>query len=198
MAPKFGPNSPDEHVGKQIKLPILQDPLEIYQEVIKLVDKSKKTTTKLKYIDYGIQKLESMIAKGRQAFHELYPEGKINEPDDYWNYDTQSTNTIKELTVLRQKIEAEEIGALEHTEDHLNATMNTVKNNVNVPATQFPELMNSEQAAEYIQMSVSWIRKFFRRESIPHYILGEKTIRFKKGELDTWIMTRREKKHRGK
>lgn len=49
-------------------------------------------------------------------------------------------------------------------------------------------LLNVNQAAKYIHLSVSSIYKFTSQKEIPHYKKG-KRLYFKKSELRDWLMT---------
>lgn len=44
------------------------------------------------------------------------------------------------------------------------------------------------EAARYINMSVAFVRKSVRQQTIPHARIGSKSLRFDRGALDTWVM----------
>lgn len=49
--------------------------------------------------------------------------------------------------------------------------------------TQFPEMMNTEQAARYIGIDTGTLRKWARNGDIPAHKVGPKLWRFFKSEL---------------
>ena len=52
-------------------------------------------------------------------------------------------------------------------------------------------LMTMQEVAEYLQCSLSTVRRWVGRGKVPHYRLG-KMIRFRRAELDSWLDTYRE------
>lgn len=52
-------------------------------------------------------------------------------------------------------------------------------------------LMTMREVAEYFQCSVSTVRRWVARGRVPHYRMG-KMIRFRRGELDAWLVAFRE------
>ncbi|HEY3876471.1 MAG TPA: helix-turn-helix domain-containing protein [Candidatus Kapabacteria bacterium] len=54
--------------------------------------------------------------------------------------------------------------------------------------TVFPEiaLLNAEQAAQYLNLSESFIRKAVGRNGIPFVRIGTRTL-FRRSDLDTWV-----------
>ena len=58
-------------------------------------------------------------------------------------------------------------------------------------------LMTVQETAEYLQCSVSTVRRYIMRGEIPHYRLG-KMVRFKRREIDGWLVIHREGESTGK
>ena len=52
-------------------------------------------------------------------------------------------------------------------------------------------LMTMHEVAEYLQCSLSTVRRWVARGKVPHYRMG-KMIRFRRSELDRWLDTYRE------
>ena len=52
-------------------------------------------------------------------------------------------------------------------------------------------LMTMQEVAEYLQCSLSTVRRWVGRGKVPHYRLG-KMIRFRRAELDHWLGAYRE------
>jgi excisionase family DNA binding protein len=52
-------------------------------------------------------------------------------------------------------------------------------------------LMTMQEVAEYLQCSLSTVRRWVGRGVVPHYRMG-KMIRFRRAELDRWLDTYRE------
>ena len=52
-------------------------------------------------------------------------------------------------------------------------------------------LMTMQEVAEYLQCSLSTVRRWVARGKVPHYRLG-KMIRFRRAELDSWLGAYRE------
>lgn len=52
-------------------------------------------------------------------------------------------------------------------------------------------LMTMQEVAEYLQCSVSTVRRWVGRGKVPHYRMG-KMIRFRRAELDRWLDAYRE------
>lgn len=52
-------------------------------------------------------------------------------------------------------------------------------------------LMTMQEVAEYLQCSLSTVRRWVWRGVVPHYRMG-KMIRFRRAELDRWLDTYRE------
>jgi excisionase family DNA binding protein len=50
-----------------------------------------------------------------------------------------------------------------------------------------PTLLTLRQTAEYLRASQSFVRKQVRLGLIPHYRLGQKILRFRREDLDTWL-----------
>ena len=48
-------------------------------------------------------------------------------------------------------------------------------------------LMTIQEVAEYLQCSVSTLRRWVRRGKVPHYRMG-KMVRFRRSELDAWLI----------
>ena len=49
-------------------------------------------------------------------------------------------------------------------------------------------LLTLRQTSQYLKASPSFVRKLVRKGLIPHYRLGQKILRFRKGELDAWLL----------
>ena len=47
--------------------------------------------------------------------------------------------------------------------------------------------LNISEAARYVGMSVAYLRKAVRLRQIPFTRLGNKTLRFERGSLDSWM-----------
>ncbi|MCC7263699.1 MAG: helix-turn-helix domain-containing protein [Candidatus Latescibacteria bacterium] len=52
-------------------------------------------------------------------------------------------------------------------------------------------LMTMQEVAEYLQCSLSTIRRWVVRGKVPHYRMG-KLVRFRRAELDRWLEACRE------
>jgi len=52
-------------------------------------------------------------------------------------------------------------------------------------------LMTMGEVAEYLQCSVSTVRRWVARGRVPHYRMG-RMIRFRRGEVDAWLAAFRE------
>tara|TARA_Y100000588_G_scaffold326315_1_gene360658 strand:- start:47 stop:307 length:261 start_codon:yes stop_codon:yes gene_type:complete len=52
-------------------------------------------------------------------------------------------------------------------------------------------LITVQQVADYLNCSVSSVRRFVMRQQIPHYRLG-KLVRFRRSEIDSWLSLHRE------
>lgn len=75
--------------------------------------------------------------------------------------------------------------------EKLNNIENLIKNyrfrdNSNVLQVGSPEILNLNQATEYLSLSKSTLYKFTSRREIPHFKKGKK-IYFRKNELDDWL-----------
>lgn len=55
-----------------------------------------------------------------------------------------------------------------------------------IQANSFTEVLNLEQAAEYVSLSKSAIYKKTSERNIPHFKQGKK-LYFKRSELDAWL-----------
>ena len=66
----------------------------------------------------------------------------------------------------------------------------------NQTTSQFSEWCNIRQAAAYLGVSVSLIRKSVRLKRIPFARLGSKALRFRRSELDHWAEAGGEVRHR--
>jgi excisionase family DNA binding protein len=47
--------------------------------------------------------------------------------------------------------------------------------------------LNIRQAADYIGMSVGFLRKGVRLKAVPHTRIGTKALRFNRAALDSWL-----------
>ena len=47
-------------------------------------------------------------------------------------------------------------------------------------------LLTADEVAQYLQCSVSWVRRLAGRGQIPHYRLGA-LLRFRQSELERWL-----------
>jgi excisionase family DNA binding protein len=52
-------------------------------------------------------------------------------------------------------------------------------------------LMTAREVADYLQCSLSTVRRMVLRAKIPHFRLG-KLIRFRRGDIDAWLRMYRE------
>ncbi|MBI2506219.1 MAG: helix-turn-helix domain-containing protein [Candidatus Latescibacteria bacterium] len=52
-------------------------------------------------------------------------------------------------------------------------------------------LMTMQEVAEYLQCSMSTMRRWVARGKVPHYRMG-KMIRFRRADLDSWLDAYRE------
>ncbi len=52
-------------------------------------------------------------------------------------------------------------------------------------------LMTVQEVAEYLQCSLSTVRRWVARGKVPHYRMG-KLVRFRRAELDRWLDAYRE------
>ena len=52
-------------------------------------------------------------------------------------------------------------------------------------------LLTASQVADYLNCSVSTIRRLVVRGGIPHFRLG-KLVRFRRGDIDSWLIKYRE------
>lgn len=52
-------------------------------------------------------------------------------------------------------------------------------------------LMTMQEVAEYLQCSLSTVRRWVGRGTVPHYRMG-KLVRFRRAELDRWLDAYRE------
>ena len=52
-------------------------------------------------------------------------------------------------------------------------------------------LMTMQEVAEYLQCSLSTVRRWVARGKVPHYRMG-KLVRFRRAELDRWLDIYRE------
>lgn len=53
--------------------------------------------------------------------------------------------------------------------------------------TQGPQWWNIRRAADYLDMSVAFLRKAVRQKSVPFVRAGSKALRFRKEDLDAWL-----------
>jgi len=56
-------------------------------------------------------------------------------------------------------------------------------------ATQASQWWNIRRAAIYLDMSVAFLRKAVRQKRVPFVRAGSKALRFRKEDLDAWLVS---------
>ena len=74
------------------------------------------------------------------------------------------------------------------SEDELKVLADLVSANISNATT---EVLNSEEAARYMGVSMSYIYKLMMRRQIPHYKPMGKLCFFNRQELETWLQNNR-------
>jgi len=64
-----------------------------------------------------------------------------------------------------------------------------------LPTVEAREVMNAPQAAEYLTVSLPWLRHATQAGEVPHSRLGRRIV-YERSELNRWVRERRAPKRR--
>ena len=93
------PQKSGDHVPPP--LPDIQD---LLSRVRRQVDKAKTLEVKTGYIDIGIEEFKQIKVKGWRQYRYPYEQHALDDPQPFWDYDSDLDQAINELGILRQSL----------------------------------------------------------------------------------------------
>lgn len=193
----FG-NAPQEEEPAKLISP-LPDIQTLIAKIRRQADRAKTVESSVGFIDVGIEELKQIKLDGWRQYHELVDRRILDDPDPFWNYDTDLDKAINELGILRQRLILEEsyqAAPVQREEPSQPKPVFTAAGEGSAStapqvAPPAPEVMDIRQLASYLGMSDSWLYKNYESEGLPYFLLGT-SLRFRKDEIDSWSKKRTE------
>jgi excisionase family DNA binding protein len=199
----FGPSLDKREAGPDAPLPpaepVFPDITDLVTTIRSKVKKSKSAEQRIGFIDLGIAELANRKREGEVQFHRLLDQNNLDDPDQYWSYETALDKAINELRILRQRLILEEPEHWASPDKKTEPKASLAQpmpafappqgsTSSDEPRTPPPEVMDVEELAAFLGMSESWIYKNYEAEGIPYFTLGT-SLRFRRNKVLEWLDT---------
>lgn len=162
---------------------ILPDCSRIVRRIEGKIAKAKTTTTKLRYLDHAVTKLELIRREAITKFRSLEAIGAIDEPESFWFY-IESLDIAK-ISVLHR---AEALNLeCEGPSPEVEAPAALRSHEAMMPAMlSGADVMDVAEVSAYLKVSKSTIYHLSASGGIPVSRIGTR-LSFLKTEIDAWL-----------
>ena len=167
------------------------------REAERKVKRSKSLSMKLRWLQYHIEELAAVLELSRGRAQKLEEEGRVDDPESYWNYHEELENAMRSLKLQEEALLIEATAGEQQDAGSQTDTSPSSKQSVQFsPTGPLGEYMWIEEAADYLKINLSTFRHICARREILCSKVG-KRLRFRKTKLDEWSEERENiSKHR--
>jgi len=179
------------------QIPPLPDIQALLSRVKRQVDKAKTLEVKTGYLDIGIEELKQIKVDGWRQYDTITEQHALNDPQPFWDYDSDLDKAVNELGILRQSLllaDTDRTASVKAPAPTPSTALVSAVPAAVIPAppdpkVSSPDVMDVDELAAYLKVSSSLIYKTYKSEGIPYFLLGT-LLRFQKEEVDIWISKR--------